>query len=648
MALLIGAMGCSVDVLNVEQDDSLKIVFEATPFLDGDSNLDTRTSVIPNESYSSYQFIWSAKDTVGIYPDAGSQVYFTMENGAGASSATFDGGAWTCKEGHVYRSYFPFIGNIYLDKTKIPVSFIGQKQVGNDNSDHFQKYDYMYAPVAPKENGSLNFSYHHLITGVLPWVELPAGHYTGLTLSLDEALFVTEGKYDLTAESPTIIGTKYSDSMSIELDVTFDSPDILKVYVPLAPMDMSGKTLTVTITDEDGEEFQYTYKPSKPYDASNIYRLKSTTSFVQRVYSIENDYLAAYLDYVEAHPYDPSDYSYTYMTTEYYGGTSQTNRLDWPKPVPVSWTNPTSGNSSKVVNVFNDKNKAETDLELSVPVSDNNLTTVDIYNLIPGRTYYYTVMNGDSELSGGIFKTTGRRRMMRVGDDSYDKSHANNCRDFGGQITLDGRKIKYGKIYRGSNMDNTTSVQKDYLLNYMKVGLDVDLRGSNELNDALGLGSMHTEQTYSNWGDLSDKDKMSATLTQIFNAVANNTVVYIHCMVGADRTGYTCMLLEALLGIPQNYCDIDYELTSFSKAVGTRTRDLSNQSYYYYRTVTYKQFWSNTITTVQGVHFINTFEGNTFQEKAINYVTTPKSEGGLGIPLELITTFQNKMLEDIM
>ena len=281
IALMTGAMGCSVDVPEVDQEESLKIVFEASPFVDGDGDADTRTSVIPNETYSNYEFIWSAKDTVGIYPDAGSQIFFTMENGAGASSATFDGGAWTCKEGHTFRSYFPFIGDIYLDATKIPVTFLGQKQVGNDNSDHFQKYDYMYTAATTKDSGFLNFSYSHLITAVLPWVELPAGHYTGLTLSLDEALFVTEGEYDLTAASPAIVGKKFSDSMSIELDVTFTSSDILKVYVPLAPMDMSGKTLTITITNENGREFQYTYEPSKPYSASKIYRLKAASSLVQ-------------------------------------------------------------------------------------------------------------------------------------------------------------------------------------------------------------------------------------------------------------------------------------------------------------------------------------------------------------------------------
>ena len=293
ITFLLGAIGCSVEVLEVVQDDDLKLIFEASPFLDGDMEIDTRTSVVPNESYSNFQFIWSAKDTVGIYPDVGSQVYFTMENGAGASTATFDGGGWACKDGYVYRSYFPFHGNIYLDKTQIPVSFIGQKQIGNDHSEHFQKYDYMFTAATTKSSGLLSFSYHHLVTVVLPWVELPAGHYTNLTLSLNEPLFITEGKYDLTANSPAIIGKKYSNSISIELDVTFTSADILKVYVPLAPINLTGKVLTITITDKDGREFQYNYNPSKPYDASKVYRLRSATSFVEPVISFADEAVKA-------------------------------------------------------------------------------------------------------------------------------------------------------------------------------------------------------------------------------------------------------------------------------------------------------------------------------------------------------------------
>ena len=113
-------------------------------------------------------------------------------------------------------------------------------------------------------------------------------------------------------------------------------------------------------------------------------------------------------------------------------------------------------------------------------------------------------------------------------------------------------------------------------------------------------------------------------------------------MVGADRTGYTCMLLEAILGVEQGWCDVDYELTSFSGAVDSgkprvRRNDLDNNQYpnWYYRTKG---------STVQGVDYIYSLSGGsygtTFQAKAVNYVVNT-----LGIEESKVTAFQNAMLE---
>ena len=351
--------------------------------------------------------------------------------------------------------------------------------------------------------------------------------------------------------------------------------------------------------------------------------------------NIENDKVKGFLDAVEKNPYKVSDYSYTYVTG-YASGTGSSSRLDLPKPVTLRWTNPATDNGNKVITVYSDPAMTETEVSVSAASS---LTSAIVYNLIPGRTWYYKVVNGGKDLETGVFKTTGRRRMIKVGESTYGKNHANNCRDFGGQVTESGKKIKYGKIFRGSNMDETSAEAKKIIREYMKIGLDVDLRnqGSGDVGkyqyDPLALGTMHTTETYGSWANLSDKTRMKGTLTKIFSAVEKGTGVYIHCKVGADRTGYVCMLLEALLGVPQERCDVDYEMTSFSGAVGSRTRTGVNNYYYVSKT-------EDGVTTVQGVDFINTFSGATFQEKAINYVTNT-----LGIPKATITAFQNAMLE---
>ena len=97
------------------------------------------------------------------------------------------------------------------------------------------------------------------------------------------------------------------------------------------------------------------------------------------------------------------------------------------------------------------------------------------------------------------------------------------------------------------------------------------------------------------------------------------------------------MLLEAILGVPQGWCDVDYEMTSFAgSAVNDNPRTRTGHGNYYYLP---KKDNNGNITKVQGVAFINTFPGDTFQEQAIYYLTNT-----LGFSMETITAFQNKML----
>jgi hypothetical protein len=335
------------------------------------------------------------------------------------------------------------------------------------------------------------------------------------------------------------------------------------------------------------------------------------------------------------------------MTSDIYSGnTSKTNRLDWPKPVPVTWTTPSSSQNSTTVLVYN--NADHTGQELTANVTVTSTTSADVYSLIPGRKYYYVVKDGNTQIAEGSFRTVGRRRMIKVGDSGYGQNLANNCRDLGGMKTADNRVIKYGKIYRGSNMDGTTTAQRTYLRDYMGIGLDVDLRessGANPLNVTVSdenYNSWDGKDWYGNSTGLSDASKMKVTISDIFKAInEDETGVYIHCKVGADRTGYVCMLLEAVLGIEQGWCDVDYELTSFSGAVDSgqpRCRTGSPVNYYY-RTKSGKVQGVDYIYSLSGGDYVDIY-GDTFQAKAVNYVVNT-----LGIPFADVQAFQNNMLE---
>lgn len=246
----------------------------------------------------------------------------------------------------------------------------------------------------------------------------------------------------------------------------------------------------------------------------------------------------------------------------------------YDRPVPVSI--PVDGNNGKMVSlsITGDGAFADEKYESFTQVINGK---VQVYNLIPNRRYHYTVSLTSGEiLSIGYFDTSGRRRIMKVSDVvSADK--ANNFRDLGGMRTLDGKTLKYGKVFRGTNMDGLTTSEKSYMTDDLNIGLDVDLRratdsGRNQAKRILDASKVD----YSNVGfmysdDLKNHEKIKSTILSILNTLQSGKSVYIHCFAGADRTGCICMLLEALCGVSEKDCTIDYELTSFS-CVSTRTR----------------------------------------------------------------------------
>ena len=75
--------------------------------------------------------------------------------------------------------------------------------------------------------------------------------------------------------------------------------------------------------------------------------------------------------------------------------------------------------------------------------------------------------------------------------------------------------------------------------------------------------------------------KLANALVKVMENTVNGKVTYIHCWVGADRTGTICWMLEGLLGVSSKDCSIDYELTSFSgRKARLRTGEFKRAMYY--------------------------------------------------------------------
>ena len=245
----------------------------------------TRTTIVDGSN----AFLWAKDDTVGIYPDSGSQVYFNLDIGADASTAVFDGGGWDFKASAVYYSYYPFIGDIYLKRDHVPVSYVGQKQTGTGYShiggtaySHIGPFDYMCTPGTPAENGSINFSYRHLGCIIRLRLVLPAGTYTKLAITAPEDAFTTKGYFDLTSSPAAIIPTAHSNQLAIDLEgiATTGASSEVVVYVMSAPVDLMGKEITISVLNSERKEYQCKKTPSYVFKAGDLCKY-ACTSFTE-------------------------------------------------------------------------------------------------------------------------------------------------------------------------------------------------------------------------------------------------------------------------------------------------------------------------------------------------------------------------------
>lgn len=257
-ALLVLAVSCTLpDKAGPEfQDNSEKfrsviMVMPQSGFEDSEPST-KNVAVIGNE----VDFVWSVTDSVGIFPDAGSQIYFSMASGAGQVSAAFDGGGWALKKSSEYFSYFPFIPDFYIDKEAIPLSYLGQKQVGNaqENRADIGNYGYMVAKgVADEETGSLYFNYERL--GNLFRVKIPVlpGKYKSLKVRTDDDVLVQKGTYNAVDLGLEVDNPLYADSLTLELEnVTFSQPGTLVAFIMMAPFNYLNRQLTFELTDSEG------------------------------------------------------------------------------------------------------------------------------------------------------------------------------------------------------------------------------------------------------------------------------------------------------------------------------------------------------------------------------------------------------------
>ena len=271
---------------------------------------------------------------------------------------------------------------------------------------------------------------------------------------------------------------------------------------------------------------------------------------------------------------------------------------------------------------------------------------VDITNLVPNTNYTYKVTydNSGEVAAEGSFSTTGHLHQV------FFRSGCRNGRDLGGWKTLDGKMVKYHKIYRGGRMESG-NVSKTGAAEIISegIGAQLDLRGTSDVLSKPTVSGLDFCAPVIEQGGvamLNDINEQGVNRTKqcfdfVLKSVREGKGVYYHCSLGRDRTGTLTVLLLGLLGVPEHDLSKEYEVTYFAP-LGYSVS--SSETSYYDKEKGGWLFHNDRTKWVYSEiapYFWNLAgAGGTFAQGVEKYLTTVA-----GVPQADIDEFRNLMLE---
>ena len=208
------------------------------------------------------KFTWGYNENVVVFGREGntgkSDAALLRTLTSGEASSKLESKGFQLMDGINYYAYIPAAKfDITTDFRYIPLTFEGQWQDVKNSTATLKYYDYACAK-ATKASGanSLEFNLKNQVGWIVVehlFTEETKG-VTSLTLSTTDPLFTSSCTLDVTTS--TISDNKYSTSLTLTLGTAagfdFDKGEFSRAFFTTAPVDLSGKELTITAHKADG------------------------------------------------------------------------------------------------------------------------------------------------------------------------------------------------------------------------------------------------------------------------------------------------------------------------------------------------------------------------------------------------------------
>lgn len=199
---------------------------------------------------------WDESDVIGLFNSTGTSNIRLFVKDSNENTAILTTGGWLLTSGNTYYCYAPFSVYCYQNSkpmTALSISYVNQKQIGNDNTGHISAYDYRTTQGVASEDG-ITFEFNHLgcvlrLETILPRTmtvtKLLLKEYDG-----ENSIFVAEA--DMNATNNLVTPTSFTTQMSLDMqDVHVEEGEPLIAYMMALPQNLSGKILQLDIIGEE-------------------------------------------------------------------------------------------------------------------------------------------------------------------------------------------------------------------------------------------------------------------------------------------------------------------------------------------------------------------------------------------------------------
>lgn len=351
-------------------------------------------------------------------------------------------------------------------------------------------------------------------------------------------------------------------------------------------------------------------------------------------YNLTNEYVESYLNNVHYSTLqvDADDaFFFTKQNVSAYAQDITGIRKDMALPIEI--VIPNTGASSYSLLISESPN-------FGSPITMTVTPSVVTINWLKVNTnYWYAIMGGTTLIKQGRIITKGERRLNPC-ESIY------NIRDLGGQVGLNGKRIRQGLLFRGGVATNMTTADQTIMENYLGIELVCGLAENTEDDNLFSVTTFHPYnllQFAELSGNISVRRQYIVYIRKIIDYIKEGKPVYYHCSGGADRTGLMSAMFEGLCGVSENDICKDYELTSFSRYIDgnplsrTRRGAYNENGDYQYRNVGFGN----------AMKFVRSQTGETYTDKWVSLLTDSaiNGDGYTALTLAEIEIIREALLE---